>query len=305
VIVAHLSDLHLRTGDDAAGLARQLDRIDASAPDHLVITGDLLDRWDPAILEHALDLLARRSWLHPDRTTIIHGNHDLASSGGYPRGRADLWRLVARSWDPPPLLIRRRREFYRRIARRAPRVGLTPMETKTIGGSVRLVTLDSVPALWAPVGVSRAGLTLRQGEGRIPDDQTDWLAALSPGGPLVVLTHHYPLPVGAFIWDVGRVAAAGRLLSPLRRTRVMVAMEIAAPDRERFWRAAADAKVAAVLCGHVHRARLERHGGTVVGLNGQSGADWAGRTIAYYRIDRDGVAAEYDSAPGQQPREPR
>jgi hypothetical protein len=33
-----------------------------------------------------------------------------------------------------------------------------------------------------------------------------------------------------------------------------------------------------------------------VGLNGQSGADWAGRTIAYYRIGSPRVSVEYESA---------
>jgi len=43
----------------------------------------------------------------------------------------------------------------------------------------------------------------------------------------------------------------------------------------------------------VHRARLEQFGGVAVALNGQSGADWAGRTIALYRIDGSSVSAEY------------
>jgi hypothetical protein len=65
-------------------------------------------------------------------------------------------------------------------------------------------------------------------------------------------------------------------------------MEIPAADRALFWNAVRRAGAGLVLCGHVHRARLDRHEGVAIGLNGQSGADWAGRTIAYYHL-RDGT----------------
>jgi hypothetical protein len=71
-------------------------------------------------------------------------------------------------------------------------------------------------------------------------------------------------------------------------------MEISQIDRDRLWDAVMAAGARLVLCGHVHRARLERHGATFVGLNGQSGAAWAGRTIAYYTVDETGVRAEFE-----------
>jgi hypothetical protein len=36
-------------------------------------------------------------------------------------------------------------------------------------------------------------------------------------------------------------------------------------------------------------ARLAFHGDVAIGLNGQSGADWAGRTIAYYDLGEEPV----------------
>ena len=296
MIVAHLSDLHLRNRDDVVEFAHQLDRVALHQPLHLAITGDLLDRWDPALLEHTLDILGERGWLDGDRASIIHGNHDLSSSGGHPRDRRDLWRLVARFWDPPPLITWRRREFHRRIERRAASVALRPGEVKTLPGGLRLVMVDSIPALWMPVSLAAGTVTLRSGEGRIPASQVDWLSAQAGSSPLAVLIHHYPLPVGSFRWNVGRLGISARLLTLLERWQVVVTMEMVSADRDAFWKAAHHAGVSAVLCGHVHRARLDRHGPAVVGLNGQSGAAWAGRTIAYYRVERDGVSVEYEPA---------
>ena len=296
--VAHLSDLHLRDAADAAEFARQLDRITARRPEHLVVTGDLLDRWQPELLEHALDLLDRRGLLAAERLSVIHGNHDLASSGGYPRQRSDVWRLVARFWDPPPVIARRRRDFYRRLDRRARGVGLQPGSIKTISSGLRLATVDTVPGGWLPIALRGRTVTLRQGEGAIAEAQTEWLARQRAPTPLIVLMHHYPLPVGSFGWDIaGGLRLPAVLQRVARRWQVAVRMEIDAPDRDRFWRAAETAGVSAVLCGHVHRARLERHGSIAVGLNGQSGADWAGRTIAYYELEQHGISVELVPAP--------
>jgi 3',5'-cyclic AMP phosphodiesterase CpdA len=300
VIVAHLSDLHLRTADDAAGFGARLDRVVTRGADHLVITGDLLDRWNPPLLNAALDVLQARGLLHAERLTIIHGNHDLASSGGHPRERSDLRRLVARFWDPPPTLAARKRAFYRTISERAAGVvAAAPPFVKSTAGGLRMAALDTVPAPWRPFTVQWRRLTLRHGQGAIDPAHCSWLAALRGSPPLLVLLHHYPLPVAPFEFDVGRrldLHTASGWLAPLARWHVVVPMEIDAADRQRFWEAARAADVSLVLCGHVHRARLEHQERIAVGLNGQSGAAWAGRTIAYYRIEGPRVTVEYDSA---------
>ena len=101
MLLAHLSDSHLRNADDLPPFEHQLDLIAARAPDHLVLSGDLLDWWNPALLTRALDGLASRHLLDAARTTILHGNHDLASSGGHPRTNWDLIRLVLRASENP------------------------------------------------------------------------------------------------------------------------------------------------------------------------------------------------------------
>lgn len=260
-------------------LERQLDRIAGRRPDHLAITGDLLDRWAPPLLEKILDALEARGLLDAGRTTILHGNHDLVSSGGYPAARADLWRMALRFWDPPPLVRRRRREFHDRIAARAPGVAGHAPYLKRIGANGRAAVLDTLPLGWLPFGFSHRRLEVTQAVGTIPARESAWLEALpAEDGPLMVLLHHYPLGEPSYEWSAGPGLPA-----------VRVRMHVPAEERQRFWAAAAAAGVRLVLCGHVHRARLDWHGAIAVGLNGQSGAAWAGRTIAWYTIDPDRI----------------
>jgi 3',5'-cyclic AMP phosphodiesterase CpdA len=287
VLIGHLSDLHLRDDADVTAFERQLDGVVARAPDHVAITGDLLDRWQPRLLERALDALRSRGLLHERRLTVIHGNHDLASSGGHPRQRSDLWRLVLRFWDPPPLLQARRRRFYDTIGRAAPAVAAPAPRMKVLDG-IRLAAIDTVPFPWRPLRMSRGGWTLEHAVGCARASDIRWLEALGDGPPLVVLLHHYPLAAPTFEWK-----AEGKLRYLV--DRVKVPMAIPPNERERFWNAAASAGVRLVLCGHVHRARLEMKDGIAVGLNGQSGAEWAGRTVAYYDLSGPNVSMTLES----------
>lgn len=269
MLIAHLSDSHIRDRADECSFERQLDRIVAGAPDHLVLSGDLLDRWNPRLLSRALDALASRGLLHADRTTIIHGNHDLASSGGHPRSRRDLPRLVLRAWDLPPVIAARRRRFYAEIERRAPGVAHEAPFAKDLG-RMSIASLDTIPLPWTPIRLHDGRLQGRLGAGCIRDDQVAWLArGLPRGKPALLVLHHYPLAVAPFRWN----------------RRFEVVMEIPERDRRALWDAARAAGVRLVLCGHVHRARLDWHDGIAIGLQGQSGAAWAGRSIGWYQLD--------------------
>jgi 3',5'-cyclic AMP phosphodiesterase CpdA len=298
VLIAHLSDLHLRDEADAVEFDRQLDCIAAEPADHLVISGDLLDRWTPPLLERALDALAARGFLDPARVTIIHGNHDLASSGGHPREQRDLLRLALRFWDPPPLLRRRREHFYRLLRARSAPLGIRPPFRKELGGGVTLAVIDSVPFPWVPFTFGSGGLTLQHAKGAIAAKDLDWLAG-QRSERLVVVMHHYPLDAGAFSWRYDRWHRDGssRWLSGLSRLTVTVPMDVEERHRERLWKAIEESEVLAVLCGHLHRARLDHRGDVAVALNGQSGADWAGRTIAFYRIAGRTIVAEQRQLP--------
>lgn len=165
---------------------------------------------------------------------------------------------------------------------------------KVIAAGVRVAVIDSVPIPWRPLRLSGREITVQHAVGCIRPPQAAWLSRL-PGDPVViVLIHHYPLDVDAFSWNPD-----GWLRRVIRH--VHVPMAISPGDRDVFWAANASARARLVLCGHVHRVRFEWKDGTAVGLNGQSGAAWAGRTIAFYEISGDTVAASL-TADGDQNR---
>ena len=295
MLIAHLSDLHLKEPGDLSWLNEQLRRVAARSPIHLAVTGDLLDRWDTELLEGALDAFATHGFMHAERLTIFHGNHDLASSGGHPRTGADIRRLVLRFWDPPPLVRWRRRRFYAAIDRRAPAVAARPPVLKILQG-VRLAVVDTVPIPWRPVSFNRGVVTVRHAIGCVRQREMSWLAALRGADPLILLVHHYPLDAPQFDWTPDRPdfeSGSRRLLKRFVR-EVSVPMAIPEPDRSALWSAAEASGVRLVLCGHVHRARFDWKGSIAVGLNGQSGAAWANHTIAFYEIDAAGVRMELE-----------
>src|SRR3954465_5936130 len=74
----------MRDAHDLHAFEHQLDRIVAGGADHLVLSGDLLDRWRPRLLARALDALDSRRLLEAGRCTIVHGNHHLTPRGAPP-----------------------------------------------------------------------------------------------------------------------------------------------------------------------------------------------------------------------------
>ena len=264
--LAHFGDHHLRGRDELPLLERQLARaVRESRVDHVILSGDLLDRWDPRLLREARALLASFDLLDPARLTLIHGNHDLASSGGWPRRRADILRMAARFWDPPPLLARRRARFTRLFE---PVTAPLPFAKRIGDGSWRLLAVDSTPLPWVPFTVARRAVKLRTAVGAVTASDVRWLAALPPE-PSILVMHHYPLSTPPLLWNDGRV---------------IVPMHVTCPVDELF-AAARRAGVKLVACGHVHRSWIERKDGIAVGLQGQSGAQWAHHPFTVYDVE--------------------
>jgi hypothetical protein len=168
------------------------------------------------------------------------------------------------------VIAARRRRFHAAIACRAP--GLSPADGRFVKdlGPASIAAIDTIPMPWTPIRIRGGRVQGRLGAGRVLGEDLEWLArALPRGKPALLVLHDYPLAVAPFRWN--------------RRFEVL--MEIPEADRRRFWAAARAAGVRLVLCGHVHRARLDWHDGIAIGLQGQSGAAWAGRSIAWYQLD--------------------
>jgi hypothetical protein len=165
---------------------------------------------------------------------------------------------------------------------------------KTLQGVARIAVLDTVPVPWQPVSYRRGTLTVRHATGCVRTQEAAWLARQAGNDPLILLTHHSPLAVAAFVWTPESRVLQSRWLSGLRGMvrEVCVPMEIIPADRVLLWNAAEEAGVRLILCGHLHRARLEWHNHIAVGLNGQSGAAWAGRQVAFYDVSEHAVTME-------------
>lgn len=80
VTIAHLSDLHFTGKNDLrqiSRLDRMLDEFVRREYDHLVLTGDLIDRAVPDDWLIIRDALMRHGLFELGKTTVVPGNHDL------------------------------------------------------------------------------------------------------------------------------------------------------------------------------------------------------------------------------------
>jgi predicted phosphodiesterase len=290
--LAHLSDLHLRSRDDLDRFEAQVRMLVRARIDHLAVTGDLLERWEPRLFDAALDILRHADLFHRNRLTIIHGNHDLVSAGA-PHTARDRRRLLIRFWDPEPLLRWRRRRFYQKVAPlfAGSAEGLPAIKEDVCG--IDLLAIDTVPTRFRPVAVRRhtskdrrdrslatgSRIELRHALGTVPDGHAAWLSSLPhpQPRPRVLLMHHYPLPTPDLTWR-----------------RIVIPMEIPKGRRDLLWRAIHDAGVSLVLCGHVHRSRAERIDGVTVGLEGTSGGAWADYGASVWTIDGSGLVSKHE-----------
>jgi 3',5'-cyclic AMP phosphodiesterase CpdA len=166
--------LHRRRGSiDLALLQRIVADLAAAAPDHIAVTGDLVNIGLPA------ELVRAQAWLEslgpPRRVSVVPGNHDI-----YARLRADAgterWARYMASDGEPPRPPRPRFPFLRRL------------------GRVALIGINS--AVPTPPLVA---------SGRVGKAQMERLAALLEelGGEglfRLLLIHHPPLPGQARRW---------------------------------------------------------------------------------------------------------
>ncbi len=82
--LAHLSDPHLALDGRGSGAVLDFLLGDAVArgADHVLLTGDVVDRPDPRARATVVRLLRLHGLLSPARATVLPGNHDLAGDPG-------------------------------------------------------------------------------------------------------------------------------------------------------------------------------------------------------------------------------
>jgi 3',5'-cyclic AMP phosphodiesterase CpdA len=283
--LGHLADLHLASNADLARFDSQLAHLVSTSVEHLAITGDLLDAWDPGLLRLALRSLERAGYRSPDRLTLIHGNHDVSSAGSPTTKAGALAAQIGRAFDLPFVLARRQHRFYREIARLHPGHQVPPF-LKILPDGTELAAIDSVSRPIAPIRIDARRVQTTHAGGRVSKATLGWLDALPPPRPGVsrgLVLHHYPL-------DTPPLQRFGGL--------VEVPMAIEPRSRRRLWHAIQRAGFSFILCGHVHRARRERMHGVHVWLQGTSGGAWAGYASSVYEVPRE--CSEFNEDAGAQ-----
>lgn len=75
--IAHISDLHLVRGQSMNGVRKVFERIVDLEPDHIVITGDLVDDGNIEEAKKLKKLLKEFGVFDRKTTTVIPGNHDV------------------------------------------------------------------------------------------------------------------------------------------------------------------------------------------------------------------------------------
>jgi 3',5'-cyclic AMP phosphodiesterase CpdA len=173
-------------GFDQHVLAALIDDLRDQKPDHIVVTGDLVNL---ALRE---ELVAARDWLSrlgtPDRVTVIPGNHDAYVSGALQQ-LVEVWRDFMAGDDGRDALVR-----FPFVRRRGP---------------VALVGLSSAVATAPLMATGRLGADQATALG-------DHLAALGKEGRFRIVLIHHPPVAGSTAWNK-RLIGAGLFRAEIAR----------------------------------------------------------------------------------------
>lgn len=210
MLIAQLSDPHIvpagellfRRFDSAEGLRRAVERLGRMrpAPDCVVVSGDLVNRGEPAEYANLRDLLAPLSI----PVCLMPGNHDeraaLASAFAGPA----IPRPLCQDYAGAPLLCRRH-------------------DLTSADEALSLLLLDTL------VPGSEGG--------EVGERQLAWLDSACPDDrPAMLFLHHPPFATGIAGMDAIRCAGADRLADWLARHRNVVALSCGHVHRTIFTR---------------------------------------------------------------------
>lgn len=249
--IAHLSDLHIsadRSGlrhrwrswvgqsqaKNLLNLRRVLDDAARHGVDHLVITGDLTNGARNEELEAFKATLGDH--LHPDRLTIVPGNHDLsyrrakqrrerqrAVANGCPRKLGQLFHYFADMFpsDYPPELGQAKRSKPRRSASLAVRRASPFPFVKTLAdGRVVLIGLDTTGRLTYKAGPLNSFGTISRAQFRELRAllKSPWLHDRIK----IIAMHHHPMiiPVATMFDSFKHLFQSKQLLDLLYESRV-------------------------------------------------------------------------------------
>jgi 3',5'-cyclic AMP phosphodiesterase CpdA len=181
--LAHFSDFHLSrlNGHFYRSLALVDDAIRQDI-NHLIITGDVVESGQMAVLEAFTDALKERGWASAARLTIIPGNHDIfpVSFRALPSLRTPTWNF----------------EKFAELTRRS-RTGAGVIKLQR-GNHYPFGKVLSKDAVLVGVDTTRNGQSnpLRWAEGELPERQriavTKFFSKHAQAKHRIVAMHHHP-----------------------------------------------------------------------------------------------------------------
>ncbi|MEN9798810.1 MAG: hypothetical protein RL653_2506 [Pseudomonadota bacterium] len=274
--LAHFSDVHIGGGtarEDARRFCRLVDHAIDRGAEHLLIGGDLVDRGNVEDARPVRAHLKRRGFLHPERLSVVPGNHDIwpisASALFSPGPTAavsfrNLFGLVKNRDYPAQKAFTAFLDLFAESYRGA----------RTYYSDLALPCVKQVGPLRLGLLDTTSNLLRSHAQGRFDADEARWLreALGELEGPSVLLMHHWPFawaPVLPFPGDSLDGAPA------VLRTFADVNFE----DLRKVRRFISAAEFDAVLCGHMHEGDVSRIGEVPVYCMGRSGGETG--TFAY------------------------
>jgi 3',5'-cyclic AMP phosphodiesterase CpdA len=239
--------------------------------DHLIITGDIVSTADPDDFYCARELFGSFGLLHPDRLTVVPGNHDIFGGPhratdvpGFPRHISTIDYLHNLTLFEDAFA-----ETF--VGVRRPASGQLYPFVKTLG-DIQIIGLNSIPpwSLWDnPLGSN----------GLVDDDQCSALEALSRDTTavmhrrIVAMHHHF----GTVVDETAQNSVWKKIESRTMRLR----------KRRRLLRHFDSLNVKCILHGHIHKSLIYEKDGMTFANGAGSVCDDPVRYLKYNKLTID------------------
>ena len=273
--LAHFSDVHIGAGaatSDARAFCRMIDHAIGNGAEHLLIGGDLVDRGNVMDAKPVRDHLARRGFLHPDRLSIVPGNHDI-----WPIGHSALESPAAFA----SVMVRKLKAHATGSNDPAQDnlEALVDLFSEAFDGAETFYSDLPLPCV-KQVGPIRLGLLdttshslFTHAQGRFAPAEGRWLkrALGEREGPSILLMHHWPFPWTAV--DSAELPGAVHFLADTLGLDLEALCDVNFEDLAAVRRFIRTGNFDAVLCGHMHEGDRDTIGDVPVFCMGRSGGE--------------------------------